>query len=116
MPAFLISPGKGFLSPGLCLLPRVVFSSSSAPQLPFSPGAEKDEPNKYLREAQELQEPKDIAPCQRIEDFEELSAYSAGKRKEFEETIRRTRITVHDPFVLEQHGTRCKVHDSLECG
>ncbi|KAH8929685.1 TPR-like protein [Atractiella rhizophila] len=47
-----------------------------------------------LREAQERQEPKDIAPRQRIEDFEELNEYRARKRKEFEETIRRTRINM----------------------
>ncbi|KAH8923583.1 hypothetical protein BT69DRAFT_149204 [Atractiella rhizophila] len=63
--------------------------------------------DKYLREGQERQEPKDIAPCQRIEDFKELSEYSAGKRKEFEEMIRRTCINVRHPFVLEQHGEIC---------
>ncbi|GAA98350.1 uncharacterized protein L969DRAFT_616538 [Mixia osmundae IAM 14324] len=47
-----------------------------------------------LREANERQEPGAIAPKQRIEDFEELSEYRGRKRKEFEETIRRTRSNV----------------------
>jgi crooked neck len=47
-----------------------------------------------LREAADFQEKSVPVPKQRVEDLEELQEYRGRKRREFEDTIRRTRTNI----------------------